>query len=118
MIRGALIAGLALVAAVGSANAQDNCQAIHFPRGKTSITIHGVAATSNSPDAPCYTFAAAAGQTATADVNGHMILSISDVGDDRSSWTFKTKAQTYKIIVAFEGRTATRDPFTLTLSIR
>jgi hypothetical protein len=43
---------------------------------------------------------------------------VPNVGDDHPSMTFKTKAQTYKIFVGQESRSATRDPFTLTLSIR
>ena len=113
-----VVAGLALLAVAGRASAQENCTSIHFPPGKSSIAVQGVAPPSDSPETACYTFAAAAGQTARVSVNNHMVVSVSDVGDDRSIWVFKTKAQTYKLIVAQEGRSATRDPFTLTLSIR
>jgi hypothetical protein len=47
-----------------------------------------------------------------------MIISVIDVGDARDSWTFRTKAQTYKFIVAQLMRSVTNEPYTVTLSVK
>ena len=95
---------------------QENCMPIHFERGKSSAVIRKI---SPPDDSVCYTFAAAAGQTASLKVSGNnMIISVIDVGDARDSWTFRTKAQTYKFIVGQFMRSVTREPYTLTLSIK
>lgn len=112
-----LTTGLALLVVAGSANAQDNCKPIKFPRGTTSTVVHGLTEPSDSSAVACYIFAAAAGQTANLSVSKNMAMSIIDVGDDQPEWIFKTKAKTYQVNVFEDGRSATRDPFTLTISI-
>jgi hypothetical protein len=70
-------------------------------------------------DTICYSFAAGAGQTARLRVTGNnMIISVIGVGDGRDSWTFTTKAQTYKFIVGQLMRSVTLEPYTVTLSIK
>jgi hypothetical protein len=99
-----------------TAYAQDKCTSIHFAPGQSSATVKGV----SPPNEPvCYSFAAAAGQTATLKVNGrNIVISVIDVGDARDVWTFTTKAQTYKFVVGQLMRSVTSEPYTVTLSLK
>jgi hypothetical protein len=100
----------------GAAHAQENCTPVHFERGKSSAIIHG---TAPPEDVICYTFDAGAGQTANLKVSSsNMIISVVGIGDARESWTFKTKAQTYKFIVGQLMRSVSNAPYTVTLSVR
>lgn len=107
---------IAISIPMGSANAQDNCTLIQFARGQSSATLRGTA----PPDGVvCYTFAAGAGQTARLKITGrNMIMSVIGVGDARTAWTFTTKHQTYKFIVAQLMRSVTPEPYSVTLSVR
>ena len=97
-------------------HAQENCTPVHFERGKSSAIFHG---TAPPEDVICYTFDAGAGQTANLKVSGsNMIISVVGIGDARESWTFKTKAQTYKFIVSQLMRSVSNAPYTVTLSVR
>lgn len=80
------------------------------------FTVRGTAA----PDRPiCYSFTAAAGQTAQLRAAGNnMAISVIGVGDARDTWTFKTRAQTYTFIVAQLMRSARTEAYVVTLSIR
>ena len=99
-----------------AAHAQENCTPVHFERGTSSAIIHG---TAPPEDVICYTFDAGAGQTANLKVSGsNMIISVVGIGDARESWTFKTKAQTYKFIVGQLMRSVTNAPYAVTLSVR
>lgn len=111
-----LAAAIGLIVPMASPPAQENCRPVRFARGQSAAVIHGTA----PPDGTiCYSFAAGVGQTANLRVTGNnMIMSVIGVGDDRTSWTFKTKAQSYKFIVAQEMRSVTPEPYTVTLSIR
>jgi hypothetical protein len=101
---------------VATAYAQDKCTSIRFAPGQTSTTVKGV---SPPNEAVCYTFAAAAGQTANLKVTGrNMVISVIDVGDARDVWTFTTKAQTYKFVVGQLMRSITSEPYTVTLSVK
>jgi hypothetical protein len=99
MFRSAIPIGMLLGLIVpAAAFAQDKCTAIHFAAGASSATITDV---SHGDQIVCYTFAAAAAQTADLRVTGsNMMISVYDVGDARDAWNFKTKARTYKFIVA------------------
>jgi hypothetical protein len=98
------------------AHAQDGCTEVHFERGQSSATIRGSAP---AEDVVCYSFGAGAGQTANLKVTGrNVVVSVIDVGDARTSWTFKTKAQTYKFVVGQLMRAVTPEPFTVTLSVK
>jgi hypothetical protein len=99
-----------------TATAQENGTANHFAAGHASATVKGLAP---PEDGICYSFAAAAGQTAHLEVTGrNMIISVIGVSDARDSWTFKAKAQTYKFIVAQSMRSVTNEPYTVTLSVK
>jgi hypothetical protein len=107
---------LAFGLAPPSPHAQERCTPVRFEPGKSSATIRGAAPPG---DGVCYTFGAAAGQTASLKVAGsNMIISVVGVGDARDSWTFKTKAGTYKFVVGQLMRSATNAPYIVTLSIR
>ena len=95
---------------------QENCTPVHFEHGKSSAIIHGTA----PPEGViCYTLDAGAGQTANLKVSGsNMIISVVGIGDARESWTFKTKAQTYKFIVSQLMRSVSNAPYTVRLSVR
>jgi len=96
--------------------AQENCSPIQFERGKSSATLHG---TVPPEDVVCYSFAAAAGQTARLSVSGrNVIVSVIGVGDARESWTFKTKAQTYRFLVGQLMRAVDAEAYTVTLAIK
>ena len=102
--------------AAGVAHAQENCTPVHFERGQSSAIIHG---TAPPQDLICYTFDAGASQTAKLKVSGsNMIISVVGIGDARKSWTFKTKAQTYKFIVGQLMRSVSNAPYIVTLSVR
>ena len=99
-----------------AARAQENCKPVQFARGQSSATIHG---TAPPEDTICYSFAARAGQTARLRITGtNMIISVIGVGDARDSWTFTTKARTYRFVVGQLMRSVTPEPYTVTLSIR
>jgi hypothetical protein len=99
-----------------SPHAQENCTPVHFEHGKSSATIRG---TAPPDDVVCYTFDAATGQTASLKVAGrNLIISVIGVGDARDSWTFKTKAQTYKFVVGQLMRSVTNEPYVVTVSIK
>jgi hypothetical protein len=100
----------------GVSHAESNCLPIRFDPGRSSATIHGMA----PPDtATCYSFTAAANQTASLEIAGNnMMISVIGLGDDRLSWTFKTEAKTYNFIVGQQFRSVTTEPYTVTLSIR
>jgi hypothetical protein len=117
MFRTAILAGMLLFLFVSAtAYAQDKCTEIHFAPGHSSAAVKGI---SPPADVVCYTFAAAAGQTANLRVTGrNMIISVIDVGDARDVWSFKTKAQTYKFTVAQMLRSVTSEPYTVTLSVK
>jgi hypothetical protein len=67
----------------------------------------------------CYSFATAKGQTANLKVTGQdIIISVVDVGDALDSWSFRTKAQTYKFIVAQLMRSVTNEPYSVALSVK
>jgi hypothetical protein len=92
-----LLVLLACALAALAAHAQENCTPVHLERGKSLAIIHG---TAPPEDVICYTFGTGAGQTTNLKVSGsNMIISVVGIGDARESWTFKTKAQTYKFIV-------------------
>ena len=117
MIHTAILSGmLSSLFVLATAYAQDKCSAIHFAPGHSSATLKGIA----PPEAGvCYTFAAAAGQTANLKVAGrNMIITVIGIGDARDAWTFKTEAQTYKFIVAQLMRSVTSEPYTVTLSVK
>jgi hypothetical protein len=111
-----LLVLLTCALATVAAHAQENCTPIHFESGKSSAIIQGTA----PPEGViCYTFDAGAGQTANLKVSGsNMIISVVGIGDARESWTFKTKAQTYKFIVSKLMRSVSNAPYTVTLSVR
>ena len=110
---GALIAASILPA---SAYAQDKCAPIQFGRGQSSATLRGMAPPN---EMVCYTFAAGAGQMASLKVTGrNMMMSVIGIGDARDSYTFRTSSQTYKFIVAQLMRSASPEPYTVTLSIK
>jgi hypothetical protein len=99
-----------------SPHAQENCTPVRFEHGKSSATIRG---TAPPDDVVCYTFDAATGQTASLKVAGrNLIISVIGVGDARDSWTFKTKAQTYKFVVGQLMRSVTNEPYVVTVSIK
>ena len=107
---------LALMASAAAAQAQQRCAAVHFKRGMSSAVIHGVAPPN---DVVCYKFGAGAGETASLKVAGNnMIISVYGVGDAREAWTFTTQRQTYKFVVGQLMRSATNEPYTVTLSIK
>jgi hypothetical protein len=114
--RHAVLGGLLITILMPAASAQENCRSVQFNRGQSSATLRGTA----PPDGvTCYTFAAGAGQTASIKVTGrNMIISVPGIGDDRQSWTFPTKNQTYKFIVTQEMRSVTPELYTVTLSIK
>lgn len=109
------LVALGLLAAPAVARAQDNCTLVQFARGASSTTIQGKA----PPEGViCYTFKAGADQTAHLQVSGrNVIISVIGVGDARTEWTFKTKAQTNKFIVGQLMRAVNAEPYTVTLSI-
>jgi hypothetical protein len=115
----AVLAYACLALFCGQARAQQpppNCTPIQFPPGQTSTTIKGIV---HAEEIICYRFAAANGQTANLKITGNnMMISVYDVGDARTSWTFKTKARTYSFIVAQMMRSISNEPFTLTLSVK
>jgi hypothetical protein len=96
--------------------AQENCTGVQFAQGQSSATIRGTAA----PDqAICYSFTAAAGQTAQLKVTGNnTVVSVIGVGDARASWTFRTKAQTYIFVVAQLMRSVRPEAYIVTLSVK
>jgi hypothetical protein len=106
-----LLVLLTCALATAAAHAQENCTPVHFERGKSSAIIQGTA----PPESViCYTFDAGAGQTANLKVSGsNMIISVVGIGDARESWTFKTKAQTYKFIVSQLMRSVSNAPYTV-----
>jgi len=111
-----MIASLFVAFVAGTAYARDKCTAIHFAPGHSSITVKGVA---RPEQALCYSFAAAAGQTAILKVAGkNMIISVVGLGDAHAAWTFTTKAQTYTFIVAQMMRSVTSEPYTVSLSLK
>ena len=118
MARRVLVFGLILLTAGRTASARDNCKPIHFPPDRTSTVIKGTTAPTDSDEVTCYTFVAGAGQTAILTVSKNMAMSIIDVADDRDNFSFKTEAKTYTVNVFEDSRSATRDPFTLTISIQ
>jgi len=75
MFRTAILAGmLSGLVVPPTAYAQDNCTSINFAPGHSSAVVKGV---SPPDDVVCYTFAAAAGQTATLKVTGrNMVISV------------------------------------------
>jgi hypothetical protein len=96
--------------------AQESCTPIRFAPGHSSATVKG---TAPPEDSVCYSFAAADGQTAHLKVTGrNMIISVINVGDARDSWTFRTKAQTYRFIVAQLLRSVSSEPYAVTLSVK
>jgi hypothetical protein len=117
MVRTAILIGiLSGLFLPASAYAQDNCTSIRFAPGLSSAAVKGIAP---PEEGVCYTFAAAAGQTANLKITGrNMVISVIDVGDARDVWTFKTEAQTYKFIVAQLMRSVTSEPYTVTLSVK
>lgn len=84
MFRTATLAGMfSSLFVPPTAYAQDNCTAIHFAPGHSSATVKGIAP---QEEGVCYTFAAAAGQTANLKVTGrNIIISVIDVGDAREN---------------------------------
>jgi len=107
---------IAVVIGSTSSRAQENCSPIRFAKGQTSATIHGTAPPQGSV---CYSFASGAGQTANLRVIGNnMVFTITGVVDDQDSWTFRTKAQTYKFFVSQQMRSVTTERYTVTLSIK
>lgn len=115
------LAGLSVIAFASlnlsvPARAQENCKPVQFARGQSSATIHG---TAPPEDTICYSFAARVGRTARLRITGNnMIISVLGVGDARTSWTFTTKAQTYKFVVGQLMRSVSPEPYTVALSIR
>jgi hypothetical protein len=112
----AFVSVLAFFAMAATATAQENCTALHFAPGHSSISVKAIA---TPEDVVCYSFATAEGQTAHLKVTGrNMIISVIDVGDARDSWTFRTKAQTYRFMVAQLLRSVSSEPYTVTLSVK
>lgn len=113
-----LRAVLALIAL--SVPAAHACTAIRFARGASSATVRGEAG-SDEPF-PCFTFAAAAGQTARVRLvraaNGNIAFNVLDVVDNRYEHTFRTQARTYQIDVYQMGVNRRPLPFTLEVSVR
>jgi hypothetical protein len=106
---------LGVVLVTGAVNAQ-SCEPIHFKRGSYSGTVEGVAP---AEDVVCYELATGAGQRATVKVTGkNVIFSIGGVIDAQDEYSFTTKKQTYRIIVGQLMRSITKEPFTLTVSVR
>jgi hypothetical protein len=92
LIRVALVVVLGLVAscpAISTAQTPPpNCRPIQFAPGQSSATIKGVV---HAEEIICYRFDAAAGQLVNLRIAGNnIIISVHDVGDARTSWTFKT----------------------------
>ena len=118
MHRTIMLAATGLFLFTQAAAAKDHCTPIHYPPGATATSVHGVSTSSDSDAVTCYTFVAAAGQTAKLSVTKNFAMTVIDVGDDREEWSFKTQAKTYQVNVFLEGRSLGGDPFTMNVSIK
>ena len=103
------------VATLISPAAAQTCTPVRFEPGQSTATLRGSVP---AEDSVCYTFGAKPGQTATLNVSGrNIIASVIGVGDARTSWSFKTKAQN-QFIIGQMMRSVTPENFTAILSIR
>ena len=117
MIRTLLLAVAISPSIAAMAQQPTNCTAVQFPRGAFSTTVSG--SVGSDEPFPCYTLSTGNGQTATLKftrTNRNMAFTIYDVVDDRDSYTFRTQAKIYKLIV-FQTLRAVPAPFTLALSV-
>lgn len=97
----------------------EGCTQIKFSRGKSSAIIQG---TAQSEAFACYTLKTSAGQVATIKLMGGRIddtaFNIGGLVDNRASYTFKTKATTYRIDVYRTFPRGRPAPFSMSVSVR
>jgi len=94
----------------------DNCEAIQFQRGHSSVIVEGIALPNITI---CYQITTAAGQTADIAISGiNMVFSVEGVADAQDKYRFTTEKKTYRITVGQLMRTVTDEPFTLNISIK
>jgi hypothetical protein len=115
-VLGLVVFMLGLTTPMTSASAARTCTPVHFEKGRFWAKVTGLAPPN---EALCYTFRAKAGQTARLVVRGqNMIVSVIDVGDAQTTWTFKTQAKTYQFVVGQLMSSVKSEPFTVDVSVR
>lgn len=99
-----------------SPSQSQSCREIRFAQGASSGTVTGEAGN----DGTCYAFASGAGQTARITLDGPdtMCVTIPDVVDCQSDYSWTTQARSYELLVFQMFRKSAPAPFKLTLSIR
>jgi hypothetical protein len=120
MFRHAAIPGILLSALTVTAHAQQQCTAIRFALGASTVTLHGTAR--SDPPFACYTLTTGPRQTATVRIlqrsKGDIAFNIEDLIDNRDSYTFKTEAKTYKLDVYHTFARRPDQPFTIQVSVK
>ncbi len=111
-----LASALALMVLFTTTAHAEKCETIHFKRGESAGTVHGMALPDN---VVCYEMSTGDSQMASLAITGNnCIFSIDGVVDAQDRYSFTTEKKTYKIRVGQLMRSITPEPFTLTISLR